>query len=118
MKSILIVDDEVDITDTFTMLFELHDFKVAFASQGKQALCVLENFTPDVILSDCMMPLMDGLELCARVKGNPATAQIPFILMSASPKKHDLSAVRCDLFLQKPFLFNDLLDKITALLEK
>jgi len=118
MKSILIVDDEVDITDTFSMLFELHDFKVVLASQGRQALEVLQDFTPDVILSDCMMPLMDGLELCTQVKSAPSTAHIPFILMSASPKQHDLSSVRYDLFLQKPFVFNDLLDKVTALLNK
>ena len=118
MKSILIVDDEVDIISTFAMLFELRGFKVSRASHGKQALEMLQELTPDIILSDCMMPLMDGWELCDRVKNNPATSHVPFILMSAAPGNYHSRLSKHDLLLEKPFLFNDLMAQISPFLSR
>jgi CheY-like chemotaxis protein len=117
MKVILIVDDEVDITATFAILFELHGFEVLSAPNGLQALDVIEKRTPDIIVSDCMMPIMDGLEFSRRVRGNPATQKIPIVLMSAAPAQHRLGSAEFDLFLKKPFRFNDLLAEVTKLLE-
>lgn len=115
MKVILIVDDEFDIIHTFTLLFELHGFEVLSALNGLQALNMLAKRTPDIIVSDCMMPIMDGLELCKQVRGDPATRSIPFILMSAAPDEHRLAGVAFDTLLKKPFRFNDLLIEVTKL---
>jgi CheY-like chemotaxis protein len=114
--AVLIVDDEVDVTATFTLLFELNGFDVRTAGNGVEALAVLAEGPPDLIVSDCMMPLMDGLELCQRVRADPAMANVPIILMSGAPDRHDLASVRYDAFLKKPFLFSRLMTEVHRVL--
>jgi CheY-like chemotaxis protein len=114
--AVLIVDDEIDITSTFSMLFEVHGFSVRTASNGIEALAALAESLPDLIVSDCMMPLMDGLELCRRVRADAAMDHIPIILMSGAPDRHDLTSVVYDAFLKKPFLFSRLLTAVRKLL--
>jgi len=110
-------DDEFDMTDTLSMLFALNGFAVHCASNGKEALDTVGKSSPDLIISDCMMPIMDGLEFCGRVRGDAATQGIPIILMSASPSRHDLSSVAFDIFMKKPFPFDSLLVEVRKLLE-
>ena len=114
--AVLIVDDEIDITSTFSLLFEVHGFAVHMASNGIEALAALAARRPDLIVSDCMMPLMDGLELCRHVRADPAMADLPIILMSGAPDRHDLASVRYDAFLKKPFLFSRLMTEVRKLL--
>lgn len=114
--AVLIVDDEIDVTSTFSLLFEVHGFAVRTASNGVEALAALATSKPDLIVSDCMMPLMDGLELCRRVRADPAMADMPIILMSGAPDRHDLTSVRYDAFLKKPFLFSRLMTEVRKLL--
>lgn len=116
MKLILIVDDEIDITETFSLLFEVHGFETLTASNGSEALTLLENRIPDLIISDCMMPVMDGIAFRKKVEENRLLEAVPFILMSAAPEQHDLASVRIDGFLKKPFHFDELIDKVKALL--
>lgn len=116
MKSILIVDDEVDIIETFSLLFELHGYAVLTASNGQEALRRLEDHTPDLIISDCMMPVMDGITFRKKVEQNPALNDTRFILMSAAPERHDLASVTVDRFLKKPFQFDELFDAVKAML--
>ncbi|HYD94125.1 MAG TPA: response regulator [Noviherbaspirillum sp.] len=118
MKIILIVDDEVDVTSTYAMLLQLHGFRTLTAANGRQALEVMAATPPDIVLSDCMMPLMDGIELSRRLRGDPRTAAIPIILMSAAPERHALSRAGYDVFLQKPVRFQELLAAIERLLPR
>lgn len=113
---LLVVDDEVDITETYAMFFELHGFVVVTANDALQALALLEQCTPDLILSDCMMPYMDGVEMSRRVRARAATAATPIILMSGAPELHDLASPSYDVFLRKPVLFQPLLQEIKRLL--
>lgn len=116
MKLILIVDDEIDITETFSLLFELHGYAVLTASNGQEALQLLETHTPDLIISDCMMPVMDGVTFRKRVAANPVFSNTRFILMSAAPERHDLASVTVDRFLKKPFQFEELFNAVQSLL--
>lgn len=113
---ILIVDDEVDITETYAMFFELHGFDVITANDAVRALAMLDEHTPDLIISDCMMPFMDGVEFSRRVKARAATAATPVILMSGAPELHDLASPTYDIFLRKPVLFQRLMQEIARLL--
>lgn len=101
----LVVDDNPDMTEM--LKFELdQDFKVITASDGLDALKKLERHTPDIIITDVMMPLMDGIELCRRLKSDPATVSIPLIILTA---KHDLGVkiegltIGADDYITKPF---------------
>jgi CheY-like chemotaxis protein len=113
---ILVVDDEVDITDTYAMLFELHDFTVLTAGDGAQALAKVSLAMPDIIVSDCMMPVMNGVDFCCALRALPGGDRVPVILCSGAPELHDLSLSRHDLFLRKPIFFEQLLDHVQTLL--
>ncbi|MGV3653898.1 MAG: response regulator [Noviherbaspirillum sp.] len=115
-KLVLLVDDELDIAQTFAWLFEWNGFDVLCASDGRQALEILGKHEPDIIISDCMMPVMDGVELSRKVRDGPASRKIPVILMSAAPFQHNLSKAEFDVFLQKPFRFDALLAEVSRLL--
>lgn len=115
-KRILIVDDEFDITQTFTWLFEWKGFEVLTATNGQEALEMLDKSKPDIIVSDCMMPVMDGIKFSKRARDRLATERVPIILMSAAPGKYDLADAEFDVFLQKPFQFDALLETVNQLL--
>lgn len=115
----LVVDDNPDMTEM--LKFELEDdFEVITASDGNEALKVIENVTPAIILTDLMMPGMDGIELCRRLKGNKATVAIPIIILTA---KHDLGVklegltLGADDYITKPFNFNVLKLRMKRLVE-
>jgi CheY-like chemotaxis protein len=113
---ILVVDDEVDITETYALYFGLQGFEVMTANDAVRALVLIGERVPDLIISDCMMPHMDGIEFSRRVKANPATRNTPVILMSGAPELHDLTSTSYDLFLRKPVLLQRLLAEIGRLL--
>ncbi len=113
---LLIVDDEVDITDTYSMLLELHGYRVMTASHGADALAKAQQHWPALVVSDCMMPVMNGLDLCAALRRLPGGAQLPVILCSGAPERHDLSQSTHNVFLRKPVFFDRLLDEIGRLL--
>lgn len=117
-KLILIVDDEFDLTSTFSLLFELNGFETVTANNGHQALEVMKQRLPDLILSDYMMPVMDGVELSRHIRANPVTEKIPIVLMSAIPQHRDLIDRTFSAFIQKPFQFKNLLDMTLDILSK
>ena len=101
----LVVDDNPDMTEM--LKFELEkDFNVITASDGNDALKKLETEKPAIIITDLMMPGMDGIELCRRLKSNSETVGIPLIILTA---KHDLGikieglTLGADDYITKPF---------------
>lgn len=115
----LVVDDNPDMTDM--LKFELEkDFEVIPASDGTQALEILESVRPDIILTDLMMPGMNGIELCRRLKGNEATLSIPVVILTA---KHDLGVklegltLGADDYITKPFNIDVLRIRMKRLVE-
>lgn len=112
---VLVVDDEFDIAYTYSMLLEFHGFQVCTARNGKEALDMAMQETPDVVVSDYMMPVMDGGQLCLDWRANPVTASIPFILTSAGRLRDDI-ALPYDAFLRKPVIFDELLAVLRGLI--
>jgi len=84
MKTILVVDDEFDILTVWRLLLERHGYTVLTASNGAVALEQIRRTKPDIIVSDCMMPVMSGLQLCAALYADPELRDIPIILCSAA----------------------------------
>ncbi len=105
LREVLIVDDSDDFREFMCDIMSEH-YKVREAADGKEALRMIEEHRPDIILSDVMMPEMDGNELCRRVKENPETADIPFVLITArlaqEHKKEGLESGADD-YITKPF---------------
>ena len=112
--TILIVDDaETNIDILLDILGEQYD--VAVAMDGESALESVEDDLPDLILLDIMMPDIDGFQVCKQLKGNPKTADIPVILLSALTEAEDrqkglaLGAVD---FITKPFDLSEIQTKV------
>jgi len=85
MKMILIVDDENDILSALEIVFTIEQYRVLTAANGRAALDLLIYNHPDVILTDWMMPEMDGIAFCRAVRSDPTLSGIPIIVSSAAP---------------------------------
>ncbi|MGI6242653.1 MAG: ATP-binding protein [Prevotella sp.] len=105
LYEVLIVDDSQDFLAFMTEELSTK-FKVRVATNGKEALDRISEHKPDIILSDVMMPEMDGNELCRRVKGNRETCNIPFVMLTARlAQEHRMEGMEngADDYVTKPF---------------
>lgn len=102
MKKVLVVDDEVEIVDLISMVLENDGVSLFSAYDGEQALEIVRDERPDLVLSDIMMPRLDGRELCKQIKADPSTKGTIIILMSAIHKV-DPKECGADELIQKPF---------------
>lgn len=93
VPSILIVDDELENFDVLEAMLMAKPYQLHYAANGVQALSFLQNYQPDLILLDVMMPDLDGIETCRRIKSNPHWQHIPIVMVTALNSKEDL--VRC-----------------------
>ena len=103
--SILVVDDEPDNFDVIETLLSEQNYQLHYAANGKNAIASLEAFQPDLILMDVMMPEMDGIEVCRRIKANPEWQIVPIIMVTALNSKSDLANclnAGADDFISKP----------------
>lgn len=83
MTTILIVDDETVIVELLRLVLEDAGYQIVAAANGHDALALLQTLRPQLILSDYMMPGMDGVELAQAIRADSALAGIPVVLMSA-----------------------------------
>lgn len=117
MQTVLVVDDEFGVAEVLQSILEDEGYRVATAINGKQALTRLSEVTPDLIMLDYMMPIMDGTQTLAAIRNNAAFAAIPIIMMSSLEE----AAVRetatdYDTFLRKPFRALAVLKAVAQLL--
>ena len=115
----LLVDDNVDLLDVMCRVFS-HRHKVLLAHDGVEAVAVIENNAVDVIISDVMMPNMDGLELCRHLKADINTSHIPVILLTAKNAPEDrieCYKAGCDGYVAKPFELRVLEARVESFLE-
>lgn len=107
MRTILIVEDEAPLRELLAALVEDSGYRALQAIHGREALALIEQERPELVLSDVMMPVLNGAELCRIVKAQPSTASIPVILMSAAgPAIAD--GAGADAFVDKPFDLGEL----------
>lgn len=104
MQTVLVVDDEFGVAEVLQSILEDEGYRVATAINGKQALARLGELTPDLIMLDYMMPIMDGTQTLSAIRKDEVFASIPIIMMSSLEE----AAVRetCtgyNIFLRKPF---------------
>ena len=117
MTTILVVDDEYLIADILSYALEDEGYMVVKASNGQKGLEVLERERPALIITDFMMPVMDGLEFANAVRALPAVNHLPIILISGA--QAHLGMERSDLFdavLDKPFNIDTILATVRRLL--
>ena len=121
-RNVLIVDDNQNVRDLLIELLQQEGYVVVSATDGRQALEALRSFTPDIVISDVVMPVMDGVELCRRLKQDAHTADLPVLLISGIRKSDQesfagLEAGAAD-YLELPFRHEELLAKVARLTER
>ncbi|HEX5884549.1 MAG TPA: PAS domain S-box protein, partial [Pyrinomonadaceae bacterium] len=119
---VLIVDDDQKILDLLVELLELDGYEVSTASDGAEALDLALSFEPNIVVSDVVMPIVGGLELCRRLKENPRTTDIPVLLISGLITSSDAGIeglqAGADDYLDLPFRNEELLVKVARLVER
>lgn len=119
--SILIVDDDLGTRLSISDYLELCGYRVIAADDGQQALAMVEECHPDLLVTDIMMPRMNGYELVRRVRSASAFRLLPVILLTARTKTQERILgyqSGCDLYLPKPFELEELAAAIRNLLER
>ena len=120
-KKILLCDDELHILRAAEFKFSRAGYQVVCASNGEEAWSLIERDVPDVLVTDCQMPLLNGLDLARRIKDHPATSHLPVIMLSA--KGFELSAEQLReeygimKLLCKPFSPRELFGLVESILE-
>ena len=105
-KKILIVDDEKLARALLRRDLVLAGYDVIVASDGKEALKMIDEVTPDLIVVDLVMPELNGFETCRRIRNNERTKKTPVIVVSALQSQSDIAEAKnsgADVFLTKPF---------------
>ncbi len=117
---ILLVDDSEDVRKYLSNLLE-NNFKISEAENGEEGIKAAKEMMPDLIISDVMMPSMDGLEFCSRIKSEWQTSDVPIILLTAKASlesKIEGLETGADDYLTKPFDSRELFSRINNLLEQ
>jgi len=119
--TVLVIDDEKDVIELLRYNLEKGGFEVVAARDGESGLAAASASPPDVILLDVMMPGLDGLGVCRRLREEPRTARIPIILLTARAGEADRVVgleLGADDYVVKPFSPRELLARIKALLRR
>jgi two-component system, sensor histidine kinase and response regulator len=117
--SILVIDDEPNNFDVIQILLNKENYIFHYASSGQRALDRVDRFQPDVILLDVMMPDLDGIEVCRRIKALPRWQSVPIVMVTALTDKKELE--RClstgaEDFLAKPVNRLELIVRVASML--
>ena len=120
-KSVLIIDDEVDLRNLLEYNLRKEGYKVMTAQDGRTGIDQTLRERPDLIVLDIMMPIIDGLEVCKTLRNNSKTANIPILMLTAKAEETDKVIgleIGADDYMVKPFGIRELLARIKALLRR
>ncbi|MGB5209033.1 MAG: response regulator [Gammaproteobacteria bacterium] len=121
MTRVLLVEDNEMNRDMLSRRLARKGFEVLIAVDGKAGVDMAGSESPDIILLDMSLPIMDGWEAAGRIKGDPTTAGIPILALTAHAMEGDREKAieaGCDDYDTKPINFSGLLEKMNALLER
>jgi DNA-binding response OmpR family regulator len=119
MKKILIVDDEPNIIMSLEYTFKKNNFEVFIARDGQEALDILINQIPEVIILDVMMPNVDGFATIKKIKSNEKWKHCKVIFLSAKNKESDIQKgldLGASAYMTKPFSLKKLVEKVNELI--
>jgi two-component system, sensor histidine kinase and response regulator len=120
-KKILIVDDTIDIVELLRKRFRADGYDTAEAFDGEEALRKVEEYRPDLMVLDIMMPKLDGMEVCRRLRRNTSFGHLPVLMLTAKsqiPDKIKGLDIGADDYITKPFDYKEVAARVRSLLAK
>ena len=120
-EKILIVEDEVDILEVIEYNLSREGFRVLSSREGDEGVRIARRDAPDLVLLDLMLPGLDGLEVCRRLKTDPVTSDIPIIMVTAKGEESDVVlglGIGADDYVTKPFGPKELVARVKAVIRR
>ena len=120
-KEILIVDDEPNVVVPIQFLMEQQGYRVMIAERGEDALDLIFQYKPDLVLLDIMLPGIDGYEVCEIVRLNPNYRDVKIIFLTAMGREFEIAkglALGADAYITKPYSNAELVAKVNELLDE
>ena len=117
---ILVVDDDPSILETLTTMLRFKGYATQVAPNGRKALEAVHEFDPDLILLDIMLPDIDGYDICRRLKSDPATRDVPILIVSARTRRDEvvnLLELGANDYITKPFFLDEVIARVRTNLE-
>jgi len=121
MSTILVIDDDKDYRAGFTEVLELEDYTILEAENGLIGLQMIHRYSPNLILCDVDMPVMNGIEVLRAVKADPTYANIPFLIVTGHRDERTLKTsldLGVEAYLTKPIAVTELLSTIDHFLKE
>lgn len=118
---ILVVDDEPAIVDVLVYNLQRESFEVTTASDGREAIQKCQTDPPDLMILDLMLPLVDGLQVCRKLRSDPRTQAVRILMLTAKGDETDEIVgfnMGADDFVAKPFRIKPLIERVKALLRR
>jgi len=115
----LVVEDEPNIVLSLQFILRQMGFMVRVASDGEQALKAIDEFVPDIVLLDIMLPKQDGFHVCEAIRNNPSCQRLKIIMLSAKSREADREkalSLGADEFITKPFSTRNLGETVKKLM--
>jgi len=121
MKKILVVDDEKDLLDLVRRILARGGFEVITASDGKEGLAKVYSEAPDLMILDINMPVMNGWEVCRKIRKDPLYKHLPVIMLTVRRTKKDQLKgldLGSDEYITKPFSPTELIARVKTVLQR
>jgi len=120
-KQIVVVEDEPDILEVLCYNLKREGYQVFESLDGREGLSLIEQKVPDIVILDLMLPGIDGLEICRKLKSNSRTQHVPIIMVTAKGEESDVVlglGVGADDYIPKPFSPKELIARVKAVLRR
>lgn len=119
--TVLVIDDDSNITDLISLGLRYEGFQVESSQTGEDGLIAAQRLNPALVILDILLPDLDGLEVCSRLRSNPTTRDIPILMLTSKDDVRDrVTGLQqgADDYLVKPFNFEELVARIRAILRR
>jgi DNA-binding response OmpR family regulator len=118
-EAILLVDDDPQLMHVLAMFFDLEGYHVLKARDGEQALSLLREYQPDIVLLDLMMPGVSGLDVCRHIRADKKLKKIPVLVFTAAEnREEELLEAGADAYIAKPYSLDGLRATVKDLMQR